>query len=138
MSLQYRGVQIELLDGSELSRSIYKRTTTREILDNVLSTLSLLEKDYFGLYYISVETDERIWLKSHKSVWGQILKSLEPPYQLYFGVQFFPYDPLVLQEDLTLYLIYLQLRKEVKEGRVICSDGVRAEMLAYVLQAEGG
>ena len=29
-------------------------------------------------------------------------------------------------------------RREVKEGRVICSEGERAEMLAYIFQAEGG
>jgi len=62
---------------------------------------------------------------------------LNPPYQLYFGVKYFPYDPLLLQEDISLYMMYLQLRREVKDGRVICSESERGELLAYIFQAEG-
>ena len=138
MALTYKGVQIELLDGSDLARSIYKKTKTKEILENVFLMLNLVEKDYFGLYYTKLHTDERVWLYNTKTVWSQIVKVMDPPYQLYFGVKFYPYDPLLLQEDITLYMMYLQLRKEVVEGRLICSDAERGEMLAYIFQAEGG
>ena len=138
MSLNYKGVQIELLDGSDLARSIFKRTKTKELLENIFQLINIIEKDYFGLYYTNLQTDDRVWLKNNDSVWTQIVKILDPPYQLFFGVKYFPYDPLLLQEDITLYMMYLQLRREVKDGRVICSERERAEMLAYILQAEGG
>ena len=138
MTLHYKGVQIELLDGSDLSRSIYKNTKTKDILDNVFQILNLIERDYFAIYFINPQTDERVWLKSNKSVWTQIVRILEPPYQLYFGVKFFPFEPMLLQEDLTIYMIYLQIRKEVKESRMICSENERADILALILQAEGG
>ena len=138
MSSHYRGIQINLLDDSELARSIYKRTKTKEILDNIFTTLSVIEKHYFGLYYLSAESGKRMWLKDDKSIWSQIVKTLEPPYLLYFGVRFYPHDPLMLQEDITLYLVYLQLRREIKAGKVICSEGERADMIAYILQSEGG
>ena len=138
MSLNYKGIQIELLDGSELARSIYKNTKTKEILESIFQLINVVEKDYFGLYYTNLQTEDRVWLKNDEAIWSQIVKVLDPPYQMFFGVRYFPYDPLLLQEDITLYLMYLQLRREVKDGRVICSDKERAEILAYILQAEGG
>lgn len=137
MALNYKAIQIELLDGSDIARSIYKKTKTQEILENVFMMLNLIEKEYFGLYYIKVQTDERVWLNLNETVWSQITKVLNPPYQLYFGVKYFPYDPLLLQEDISLYMMYLQLRREVKDGRVICSESERGELLAYIFQAEG-
>lgn len=137
-NINYKVVQIELLDGSDVSRSIYKRTKTKEILENIFQMLNIIEKDFFGLYFINMQTDSRIWLKNNDTIWSQIVKAMEPPYQMYFGVKYFPYDPLLLQEDITLYMMYLQLRREVKDGRAICSEHERAEMLAHILQAEAG
>lgn len=137
-NLNYKGIQIELLDGSDVSRSIYKRTKTKEILENIFQMLNIIEKDFFGLYFINLQTDVRIWLKNSETIWSQVVKVMEPPYQVFFGVKYFPYDPLLLQEDITLYMMYLQLRREVKDGRVICSEHERAEMLAHILQAEAG
>lgn len=131
-------MQIELLDGNDITRSLYKRTKTKEILENIFQLLNIIEKDYFGLYYTHLETDDRVWLKPNSTIWSQIVKLFDPPYQLYFGVKYYPYDPLLLQEDITLYMMYLQLRREVKDGKVVCSEVERAEMLSYILQAEGG
>ena len=138
MALNYKAVQIELLDGSDLARSIYKKTKTKEILENVFLMLNLLEKEYFGLYYSKLYNDERVWLDNSRTVWSQIVKIMDPPYQLYFGVKYYPYDPLLLQEDITLYMMYLQLRREVVDGRLLCSVVERGELLAYICQAEGG
>ena len=138
ISINYKVIQIELLDDSDISRSIYKKTKTKEILENVFQMVDLIERDYFGLYFVNMQTDERVWLKPNESIWNQIVKQIEPPYQMYFGVKYFPYDPLLLQEDLTLYMMYLQLRRDIKDGRCICSEDERAEMLAHILQAEAG
>ena len=138
IGINYKVIQIELLDDSDLSRNIFKKTKTKEILENVFQIIDIIEKEYFGLYFKNLQTDERVWLKPSETVWSQIVKAMEPPYQLYFGVKYFPFDPLSLQEDVTLYMMYLQLRRDIKDGRCICSDHERAEMLAHILQAEAG
>lgn len=138
IGINYKVVQIELLDDSDVSRNIFKKTKTSEILDSVFQMVDIIEKEYFGLYFKNLQTDERIWLKASQPVWSQIVKLIEPPYQLYLGVKYFPFDPLMLQEDITLYMMYLQLRRDIKDGRCICSEHERAEMLAYILQAEAG
>ncbi|XP_066914034.1 FERM domain-containing protein 3-like [Clytia hemisphaerica] len=138
IGINYKVIQIELLDDSDLSRNIFKKTKTKEILENVFQIIDIIEKEYFGLYFKNLQTDERMWLKPSGTVWSQIVKVMEPPYQLYFGVKYFPFDPLSLQEDVTLYMMYLQLRRDIKDGRCICSDHERAEMLAHILQAEAG
>ena len=138
IGINYKVVQIELLDDSDVSRNIFKKTKTEEILESVFRMVDVIEKEYFGLYFKNLQTDERIWLKPSQPVWSQIVKRIEPPYQLYFGVKYFPFDPLMLQEDITLYMMYLQLRRDIKDGRCICSEHERAEMLAHILQAEAG
>ena len=125
-----------MLDGTDLARSIYSKTKAKELVDNILQMLNIVEKDYFGLYYMERER-ERYWLKLNERVWPQI-KHLDPPYQLYFGMQYYPYDPTLLKEEVTTYQVYLQLRKDVIEGRIVASDSDRAEMCAYILQAEKG
>ena len=136
--MSYKELQIELLDGSDLAKSIFKNTKTIKILESIFEILNIIEKDYFGIYLFDLNTDKKIWLKNNASVWAQIVKVIDPPYQLYFGVRYYPSDLILIEEDITLYMIYLHLRKEVKNGRVICSEEERSKMLAYILQAEGG
>ncbi|XP_065653444.1 FERM domain-containing protein 5-like isoform X1 [Hydra vulgaris] len=136
--MSFKTVQIELLDGSEYSISILKSTKANKILESIFEKLNLIEKDYFGIYLYDMNTDKKLWLKNNNRVWSQIVKLTDPPYHLYFGVRYYPSDFALLEEDITIYMVYLQLRREVLNGRVICSEDERSTMLAYILQAEGG
>ena len=96
--------------------------------------LNVAEKDYFGLYYTL--DSRRNWLQLKQKIWPQI-RHLDPPYQLHFGMQFYPRNPVLLQEEMTTYLMYLQLKKDVIEDRLILTEQDRSEICAYILQAEG-
>eukprot|EP00794_Sanderia_malayensis_P011427 gene11427-12618_t len=133
-SSSYKAIQIGLIDGTHIARSIYKRSKVIELIENILQMFNVVEKDYFGLYFLSDEN--RKWLRLNKKIWPQI-QHLAPPYQLYFGMKFYPRDPILLQEEITTYLMYLQLKKDVIENRLFITDRNRAEMCAYILRAEG-
>ena len=130
----YKAIQVGLLDGTTIARSISKHSKAVELVDNLLQMFNVAEKDYFGLFYLSDR--QRKWLDLKKKIWPQI-RQLDPPYQIHFGMQFYPRDPSLLQEEITTYLMFLQLRKDVIEDRLIVHEIDRAEMCAFVLQAEG-
>ncbi|GAA6073142.1 band 4.1-like protein 2 isoform X19, partial [Tachysurus ichikawai] len=58
-------------------------------------------------------------------------------WQFAFNVKFYP-DPSQLSEDLTRYLLCLQLRQDIVSGRLPCSFVTLALLGSYTLQAELG
>ncbi|XP_069786448.1 FERM domain-containing protein 3 isoform X3 [Narcine bancroftii] len=105
------------------------------LIDYICNHFSLLEKDYFGIRYVDPEK-QRHWLESNKSVVKQ-MKS-QPPYTMCFRVKFYPAEPVKVKEELTRYLLYLQIKRDIFHGRLLCSLSDAASLGAYTLQAELG
>ncbi|CAM4695163.1 unnamed protein product [Leuciscus chuanchicus] len=59
-------------------------------------------------------------------------------WQFAFSVKFYPPDPSQLTEDITRYLLCLQLRQDIASGRLPCSFVTHALLGSYSLQAELG
>uniref|UniRef100_A0A673JHW7 Band 4.1-like protein 2 n=1 Tax=Sinocyclocheilus rhinocerous TaxID=307959 RepID=A0A673JHW7_9TELE len=59
-------------------------------------------------------------------------------WQFAFSVKFYPPDPSQLTEDITRYLLCLQLRQDIASGRLPCSFVTHALLGSYTLQAELG
>lgn len=55
-----------------------------------------------------------------------------------FRVKFYPADPTRVKEELTRFLMYLQLRRDLVKGRLQCSEADMAFLLACVVQSELG
>ncbi|KAM4879023.1 FERM domain-containing protein 7 isoform 1-T1 [Sylvia borin] len=53
-------------------------------------------------------------------------------------VKFFPVDPGHLREELTRYLFTLQIKKDLAQGRLPCSDKSAALLVSHLLQSELG
>ncbi|XP_046904587.1 FERM domain-containing protein 3 [Hypomesus transpacificus] len=126
---------IRLLDDSEISCSIQRDTKGQFLLDYVCNHYSLLEKDYFGIRYVDPEK-QRHWLEPNKPVVRQ-MKS-QHPYTMCFRVKFYPHEPMKIKEELTRYLIYLQLKRDVYHGRLLCPFADAAFLGACIVQAELG
>lgn len=106
------------------------------MLEEVCNHLNLLEKDYFGLWFR--ETDgARCWLDADKKVLKQFARSAEHPVTLNFEVKFYP-DPTQLQEDITRYFLFLQVRRDVLSGRLPCTSVTQALLGSYQVQSELG
>ncbi|XP_052270558.1 FERM domain-containing protein 5-like isoform X4 [Dreissena polymorpha] len=127
---------VRFLDDSEpIQLSFTKETTGQFVLDKVCETLNLLEKDYFGLRYVDAEK-QRHWLDPTKTVYRQ-LKGVSPCV-LCFRVKFYPAEPMKLHEEITRYYLFLQLRRDLHHGRLLCSPQDANLLAAYIIQSEVG
>ncbi|KAF3851167.1 hypothetical protein F7725_012939 [Dissostichus mawsoni] len=127
---------IRLLDDSEISCSIQRDTKGQFLLDHVCNHYNLLERDYFGIRYVDPEK-QRHWLEPNKPVVRQ-MKSAHQPYTMCFRVKFYPNEPMKIREELTRYLLYLQLKRDIYHGRLLCPFAEAAYLGACIIQAELG
>ncbi|XP_068613904.1 FERM domain-containing protein 3-like, partial [Brachionichthys hirsutus] len=106
------------------------------LLDRVCNHYNLLERDYFGIRYVDPEK-QRHWLDPNKSVVRQ-MKTAQQPYTMCFRVKFYPNEPMKIKEELTRYLLYLQLKRDIYHGRLLCPFAEAAHLGACIVQAELG
>uniref|UniRef100_A0AAY4C0U7 FERM domain-containing protein 5 n=1 Tax=Denticeps clupeoides TaxID=299321 RepID=A0AAY4C0U7_9TELE len=105
------------------------------LFDLICHHLNLLEKDYFGIRYVDPDK-QRHWLEFTKSISKQ-MKS-QPPFTMCLRVKFYPPDPAALKEEITRYLVFLQIKRDLYHGRLLCKTSDAAMLAAYILQAEIG
>ncbi|XP_041832692.1 band 4.1-like protein 2 isoform X4 [Melanotaenia boesemani] len=125
---------VTLLDGTDFACEVEKRAKGQFLFFKVCEHLNLLEKDYFGLTYKDSH-EQKCWLDPTKEIKRQIRSN---NWQFAFNVKFYPPDPSLLTEDITRYLLCLQLRDDVASGRLPCSFVTHALLGSYTLQAEFG
>ncbi|XP_067298146.1 FERM domain-containing protein 5 isoform X2 [Pseudorasbora parva] len=53
-------------------------------------------------------------------------------------VKFYPPDPAALKEEITRYLVFLQIKRDLYHGRLLCKSSDAATLAAFILQAEIG
>ena len=105
---------------------------------NVCSDLELVEREYFSLTYRDVN-NMKFWLDHDKKIKTQLkgnISTLEPVFS--FEVKFYPPEPNVLQEEITRYLLTLQLRHDIMDGKLPCTFVTHALLGSYTAQAELG
>ncbi|XP_026197964.1 LOW QUALITY PROTEIN: band 4.1-like protein 2 [Anabas testudineus] len=125
---------VTLLDGTDFTCEVEKRAKGQYLFFKVCEHLNLLEKDYFGLTYKD-HHEQKCWLDPTKEIKRQIRSN---NWEFVFGVKFYPPEPSLLTEDITRYLLCLQLREDVASGRLPCSFVTHALLGSYTLQAEFG
>ncbi|XP_059974966.1 band 4.1-like protein 3 isoform X2 [Mesoplodon densirostris] len=126
--------KVILLDGSEYTCDVEKRSRGQVLFDKVCEHLNLLEKDYFGLTYQDAE-NQKNWLDPSKEIKKQIRSGA---WHFSFNVKFYPPDPSQLSEDITRYYLCLQLRDDIVSGRLPCSSVTLATLGSYTVQSELG
>ncbi|XP_037662227.1 band 4.1-like protein 3 isoform X8 [Choloepus didactylus] len=126
--------KVVLLDGSEYTCDVEKRSRGQVLFDKVCEHLNLLEKDYFGLTYRDAE-NQKNWLDPAKEIKKQVRSG---SWHFSFNVKFYPPDPAQLSEDITRYYLCLQLRDDIVSGRLPCSFVTLALLGSYTVQSELG
>uniref|UniRef100_A0AAY4C2H1 FERM domain-containing protein 5 n=1 Tax=Denticeps clupeoides TaxID=299321 RepID=A0AAY4C2H1_9TELE len=122
-----------ILDKSKIS--LERDAKGQYLFDLICHHLNLLEKDYFGIRYVDPDK-QRHWLEFTKSISKQ-MKS-QPPFTMCLRVKFYPPDPAALKEEITRYLVFLQIKRDLYHGRLLCKTSDAAMLAAYILQAEIG
>uniref|UniRef100_A0A8D3DRF0 FERM domain-containing protein 5 n=1 Tax=Scophthalmus maximus TaxID=52904 RepID=A0A8D3DRF0_SCOMX len=126
---------VRLLDDSEYTCTIQRDAKGQYLFDLLCHHLNLLEKDYFGIRYVDPDK-QRHWLEFPKSIAKQ-MKS-QPPFTMCLRVKFYPPNPAALREEITRYLVFLQVKRDLYHGRLLCKTSDAALLAAYILQAEIG
>ncbi|XP_018416871.1 PREDICTED: FERM domain-containing protein 5 isoform X2 [Nanorana parkeri] len=76
------------------------------------------------------------WLEFTKGIAKQMRS--RSPFIMCFRVKFYPPDPAALKEEITRYLVFLQVKRDLYHGRLLCKTSDAALLAAYILQAEIG
>jgi FERM, RhoGEF and pleckstrin domain protein 2 len=54
--------------------------------------------------------------------------------RLLFSVKFYTPDPGQLEEEYTRYLFALQVKRDLADGTLLCSDATASLLASYILQ----
>uniref|UniRef100_A0A8C9TYN1 Tyrosine-protein phosphatase non-receptor type n=1 Tax=Scleropages formosus TaxID=113540 RepID=A0A8C9TYN1_SCLFO len=128
--------RIQLLSDEFLEYTLSVESTAQECLEAVAQRLELREVTYFSLWYFNKQNQQR-WVDLEKPLKKQLDKyGVEPT--VYFGVVFYVPDVFQLQQEITRYQYYLQLKKDVLEGRIPCSIEQAIRLASLALQADFG
>lgn len=134
-------VTVQLLDDTQQLFQIEKKAKGSLLLEQVFLHLELVEKDYFGLQFTengsppnSTNTEITRWLDGGKSVKKQVGANA----QFWLAVRFYPPEPSRLAEEYTRYLLCLQLRKLLLDGRMSAPKNTALLLASFTVQAELG
>nr|XP_015216627.1 PREDICTED: FERM, RhoGEF and pleckstrin domain-containing protein 2 isoform X1 [Lepisosteus oculatus]XP_015216628.1 PREDICTED: FERM, RhoGEF and pleckstrin domain-containing protein 2 isoform X1 [Lepisosteus oculatus]XP_015216629.1 PREDICTED: FERM, RhoGEF and pleckstrin domain-containing protein 2 isoform X1 [Lepisosteus oculatus]XP_015216630.1 PREDICTED: FERM, RhoGEF and pleckstrin domain-containing protein 2 isoform X1 [Lepisosteus oculatus]XP_015216631.1 PREDICTED: FERM, RhoGEF and pleckstr len=132
-----RGLQIRV-QGLDNTQEIYdteSKSDGQSLLTEVFKRFNIIESDYFGLEYQNLQMNW-MWLEPLKLVVKQVRRPKNTLFRL--SVKFFPPDPGQLQEEYTRYLFALQMKRDLTEGRLTCTENTAALLASHLLQSEIG
>lgn len=128
--------RIQLLNGEFVEFTLSVESTGQECLEAVAQRLELREITYFSLWYLNKQNQQR-WIDLEKPLKKQLDKyGLEPT--VYFGVVFYIPSVTQLQQEITRYQYYLQLKKDVLDGRISCTLEQAIRLASLAVQADFG
>ncbi|KFQ95231.1 FERM, RhoGEF and pleckstrin domain-containing protein 2, partial [Nipponia nippon] len=128
-------IKIQMLDNTVEVLDIESKHYGQTLLTEVYNHLNLIESDYFGIEFQNIQS-YWIWLEPMKPVIKQVRRPKTTMLRL--AVKFFPPDPGQLQEEYTRYLFALQIKRDLAEERLTCSDNTAALLVSHLLQSEIG
>ncbi|MEQ2240496.1 Tyrosine-protein phosphatase non-receptor type 21, partial [Ilyodon furcidens] len=136
LAINYDPHDLRLLNGEFVEFTLSVESTGQECLEAVAQRLELREITYFSLWYFNKQNQQR-WIDLEKALKKQLDKyGLEPT--VYFGVLFYIPSVTQLQQEITRYQYYLQLKKDVLEGRITCALDQAIRLASLAVQADFG
>ncbi|XP_017559482.2 protein 4.1b isoform X3 [Pygocentrus nattereri] len=126
--------RVILLDDTHIERDLEKNAVGQVLFDYVCDHLNLLERGYFGLAAWD-SSNNRVWLDFSREVHKQIINH---DATFTFNIKFYPPDPSLLAEDLTRYLLCLQVRTDIMTNRLPCPLDMLTVLGSYIVQSEFG
>ncbi|XP_040569393.2 LOW QUALITY PROTEIN: tyrosine-protein phosphatase non-receptor type 4-like [Lepeophtheirus salmonis] len=143
--------RVMFLDDSFHTFEVDKKSKGSVLLESVFNHLELTEREYFGLVFcdtggplpLSHSPEVSRWLDAHKMIKKQTKNAISSNTKgslltLYFRVKFYVTDPSQLKEEFTRYHVYLQVRKDLMEGRLKAPSSTLCLLTSYVVQSTVG
>nr|VZI37922.1 unnamed protein product [Spirometra erinaceieuropaei] len=131
--------KIRMLDNAQphLEISISKNDDGEVLFASVCEQLGgIVERDYFGLRYTDKD-NQRQWLDLGRNVRKQMMGAHSGG--LSFRVKHYPGNPIEdFYQEISQYLLYLQIRRDLVQGRLLCPLEELYTLGALIMQAELG
>ncbi|KAM4690805.1 tyrosine-protein phosphatase non-receptor type 21 [Rhinophrynus dorsalis] len=128
--------RIQLLNNEFVEFTLSVESSGQECLEAVAQRLELREVTYFSLWYYNKQNIQR-WVDLEKPLKKQLDKyALEPT--VYFGVVYYVPSVTQLQQEITRYQYYLQLKKDILEGKIPCTLEQAVQLAGLAVQADFG
>uniref|UniRef100_A0A672MZ76 FERM, ARHGEF and pleckstrin domain-containing protein 2 n=1 Tax=Sinocyclocheilus grahami TaxID=75366 RepID=A0A672MZ76_SINGR len=134
-------IRVQGLDDAQEFYELESKADGQTLSSEVFRRIHLIESDYFGLEFQNLQMN---WVNIRGS-WGSLkpvclyLLSTGPMNTLFrLSVKFFPPDPGQLQEEFTRYLFSLQIKRDLMEGRLNCTENTAALLASHLVQSEIG
>ncbi|XP_053343530.1 tyrosine-protein phosphatase non-receptor type 3 [Clarias gariepinus] len=125
-----------LPDSTTHTFTVSKHDAGHLLFDLVFEHLGIMEKQYFGLQITEDVSSSPRWLDPSKPFKKQFKGSA--PFHLIFRVRFFISDPNSLQHEQTRHFYFLQIKKDILEGRLKCPLSSAVVLASYAVQSEFG
>ncbi|TRY84566.1 hypothetical protein DNTS_001311 [Danionella cerebrum] len=116
--------------------TVSKHDAGHLLFDLACEHLNVVEKQYFSLQISEDTSSSPRWLEPNKTLKKQLKGSA--PFFLIFRVRFFISDPNSLQHEQTRHFYFLQIRKDISEGRLKCPLSSAVVLASYSVQSELG
>lgn len=123
-------------DGTTQNFTVSKHDAGHLLFDLACEHLNIVEKQYFSLQISEDTSSSPRWLDPNKPFKKQLKGSA--PFFLIFRVRFFISDPNSLQHEQTRHFYFLQIKKDICEGRLKCPLSSAVVLASYSVQSELG
>ncbi|XP_043118008.1 tyrosine-protein phosphatase non-receptor type 3 isoform X2 [Puntigrus tetrazona] len=123
-------------DGTTQNFTVNKHDAGHLLFDLACEHLNIVEKQYFSLQISEDTSSSPRWLDPNKPFKKQLKGSA--PFFLIFRVRFFISDPNSLQHEQTRHFYFLQIKKDICEGRLKCPLSSAVVLASYSVQSKLG
>lgn len=109
-------------------------------MDNVCRRVNLQQPDLFGLKFYSRRPYPKYrWVDLDRPLKKQLDKyAQQPTGPLHLGVMFYVHDVSLLEDEVTRFHYFMQLKYDVLDGKLRCNYEQAIVLASYSLQAESG
>ncbi|XP_026824758.1 tyrosine-protein phosphatase non-receptor type 14 [Ooceraea biroi] len=129
---------VELLDATSIECTLSIDSVGQECLNNVTQRLGLGQPEFFGLRYVCCHgTPSLRWIDMDRPLKRQLEKDAKN-FTLYLRIMYYITDVQYIQDEMTRYHYYLQLKSDILEDRIHCNSRQACLLASYSMQAEFG
>ncbi|KAJ8673722.1 hypothetical protein QAD02_004984 [Eretmocerus hayati] len=129
---------VELLDSTSIECTLSISSLGQECLTSVTQRLGLGQPEYFGLCFVCRHgSPSPRWVDMEKPLKRQLEKDAKG-FNLYLRVMYYITDAQFIQDDMTRYHYYLQLKSDILEDRIHCDTHQATVLASYSMKAEFG
>ncbi|XP_069044948.1 FERM and PDZ domain-containing protein 2 isoform X3 [Lepisosteus oculatus] len=135
-----RALLVLMPNGQSIQVKCEMKSKARDIFDMVVAHANLVEHFYFGLAFID---DDEFFFLDHDTKISKVApegwkKGTPIGFVLFLRIKFFVDDISFIQHGVTRHQYYLQMRRDLLEERLYCSNETALYLGALALQAEFG